>query len=125
MFSDNKKKRYQNLLGLDEMELNQFIKRYTNYLRSKSEITSNILLNGLFILDDIIQEQYKRQALVTKYTSKNLYVSKYKEEIIESYQNGNGYVKISNQLKVNHNVSVSKSTIERFVKQNNIKRKIS
>lgn len=122
MFSENKKIRYQRLLNLDELEFNQFIKRYTNYLRSKSEITSNIVLNGLFILDDIILEKHKKEALRVKYVSKNKYIVKYSDEIINLYKNGFGYVKISSLLKVNHNVSVSKSSIERFIKANNIKR---
>lgn len=122
MFSQNKKIRYQRLLNLDELELNQFIKRYTNYLRSKPEITSNIVLNGLFVLDDIILEKHKKEALRVKYVSKNKYIIKYSEEIINLYKNGFGYVKISSLLKVNHNIAVSKSSIERFIKANKIMR---
>jgi len=122
MFSQNKKIRYQRLLQLDSEELNEFIKRYTNYLRSKSEITSNIVLNGLFVLDDIIIQKHKKEALIIKYISKNNYIIKYSEEIINLYKKGFGYVKISSLLKVNHNVSVSKSSIERFIKANKITR---
>ena len=122
MFSQNKKIRYQRLLQLDSEELNEFIKRYTNYLRSKSEITSNIVLNGFFVLDDVILQKHKKEALRVKYISKNNYIIKYSEEISNLYKKGFGYVKISSLLKVNHNVSVSKSSIERFIKANKISR---
>ena len=124
MFSDNKKKRYAILLGLgsDDLLISEFIKRYTSYLKSKNEISKNMVLNGFFILDEIIIEIEKKKALELKYGSKNVYIIKYRDEIIKLYKNGFGYVRISNQLYTNHKVKVSKSTIERFIKSNKIVR---
>ena len=111
------------LLGLDEDELTQFLKRYNYYLKSKKEISPNILLNGFFILADIRLAKDKEIALRTKYKSKNQYITKYREEILNLYQiNKFGYVRISKQLYINHKVKVSKSTIERFIKDNGITR---
>ena len=123
MFSENKRKKYMRLLGLDEDELTQFLKRYNYYLKSKKEISPNILLNGFFILADIRLAKDKEIALRTKYKSKNQYITKYREEILNLYQiNKFGYVRISKQLYINHKVKVSKSTIERFIKDNGITR---
>ena len=122
MFSENKRKRYAKLLGLDEDELKEFIKRYVYYIRSKKEISPNSVLNGFFILDDIRHEKDKTIALRLKYKTKNKYIIRYRDEIIELYQNGFGYVRISKQLDVNHRVKVSKSSISRFLTTNGITR---
>ena len=120
MFSENKRKKYARLLDLDEDELKEFIKRYVYYLRSKKEISPNSVLNGFFILDDLRYKKDKTKALKAKYKTKNKYIIRYRDEIIELYQNGFGYVRISNQLAVNHRVKVSKSSISRFLKTNGI-----
>jgi hypothetical protein len=122
MFTENKRKKYERLLNLDEDELKLFLKRYSYYLKSKKELSPNIILNGFFILDDIRTEKDKTEALKAKYKSKNKYIIRYRDEIIELYQNGLGYVRISKQLDVDHKVKVSKSSIERFIKNNGIKR---
>ncbi len=122
MFSDNKRKRYMRLLDLEEEELTLFLKRYNYYLRSKKEISPNIILNGFFILDDIRTKREKQKALRAKYRSRNKYIIKYRDEILELYQNGFGFTRISKQLEVNHKVKVSKSSLYRFIKANNIER---
>ena len=121
MFSENKRIKYMRLLGLDEDELVSFLKRYNYYLKSKKEISPNIILNGLFILDDLRTKKDKEKALRAKYKSKNPYITKYRNEILELYQvNKFGYVRIAKQLYINHKIKVSKSTIARFIKDNGI-----
>jgi hypothetical protein len=123
MFSENKRIKYMKLLGLDEDELVSFLKRYNYYLKSKKEISPNILLNGFFILASIRAAKDRELALKCLYRSKNEYIIKYRDEILELYQvNRFGYVRISKQLYVNHKIKVSKSTIERFIKNNRITR---
>jgi len=122
MFSENKRKKYEKILNLDHEELELFIKRYTHYLKSQELLSKNSVLNGFFILDDIRQQKDKTEALKAKYKSKNRYIIRYRDEIIELYKNGLGYVRISKQLEVNHKVKVSKSSIERFIKTNGITR---
>ena len=110
------------LLDLEDGELTQFLKRYSYYLKSKKEISPNILLNGFFILDDIQTKRDKQKALRAKYRSRNKYIIRYRDEILELYNNGFGMARISKQLEVNHKIKVSKSSIYRFIKENNIKR---
>ena len=123
MFSENKRKKYMRLLGLNEDELVSFLKRYNYYLKSKKEISPNILVNGLFILADIRLVKDREIALKAKYSSKNQYIIKYREEILELYQkNSLGCVAIAKNLYINHKIKVSKSTIARFIKDNGITR---
>ena len=122
MFTENRRKQYEKLLNLDDEGLELFIKRYTHYLKSQELLSKNSVLNGFFILADIRQQKDKTEALKAKYRSKNRYIIRYRDEIIELYKNGLGYVRISKQLEVNHKVKVSKSSIERFIKNNGIKR---
>ena len=122
MFSENKRKKYARLLDLDEDELKEFIKRYAYYIRSKKEISPNSVLNGYFILADLRYRKDQIKALKAKYKTKNKYIIRDRDEILELYQNGFGYVRISKQLDVNHRVKVSKSSIERFLKTNGITR---
>lgn len=111
------------LLDLEDEELTQFLKRYSYYLKSKKEISPNVILNGFFILDNIRTTREKEKALRAKYKSRNKYIIRYRDEILELYSNGFGMARISNQLEVNHKVKISKSSIYRFIKANNIKRK--
>ena len=122
MFSENKRKRYMRLLDLEEEELSLFLKRYNYYLKSKKELSPNIILNGLFILDDIRTKREKQKALKAKYKSRNKYIIKYRDEILELYQQGLGFTRISKQLEVNHKIKVSRSSLYRYIKINNIKR---
>ena len=123
MFSENKRKRYMRLLDLDEEELTLFLKRYNYYLKSKKEISPNIILNGFFILDDIRTKRDKEKALRAKYRSRNKYIIRYRDEILELYQQGFGFTRIAKQLEVNHKVKISRSSLYRFIKSNNIERK--
>ncbi len=122
MFSENKRKRYMRLLDLEEDELTLFLKRYNYYLKSKKELSPNIILNGFFILDDIRTKRDKEKALRAKYKSRNKYIIKYREEILELYQQGLGFTRIANQLEVNHKIQISRSSLYRFIKTNNILR---
>lgn len=122
MFSENKRKRYMRLLDLEEEELTLFLKRYNYYLKSKKEISPNIILNGLFILDDIRTKRDKEKALKAKYKSRNKFIIKYRDEILELYGQGFGFTRISKQLEVNHKIKVSRSSLYRFIKTNNIQR---
>ena len=122
MFTEQKLNSYAKLLDLTVEELNQFMKRYKNYLLSKEEITKNVLINGLFILEEITTEKWLEEANKIKYRTKNLIILKYMDEITKLYEQGMGTVKISNHIFLNHKVKLSKSSLDRFISSNNIKR---
>lgn len=122
MFAETKLKSYSELLGLNVDELENFMKRYKSYLLSKDKITKNILINGLFILEEIHSDKWADEANKIKYRTKNLIIIKYLDEILELYSGGMGTTKISNYLKLNHKVVLSKSALDRFISTNRIKR---
>jgi hypothetical protein len=122
MFSDNRLKSYADLLGLTVDELNDFMKRYKRYLQSKEKITRNVLINGLFILEELHADKWAIEANKVKYHTKNLIIIKYMDEILELYQQGLGATRIINHLKLNHRVNLSKSALDRFIATNSLKR---
>lgn len=122
MFTEQKLITYSKLLGLTVEELNSFMKRYKSYLLSKEEITKNVLINGLFILEEITTDKWAEEANKIEYKTKNLIIHKYMSEIIELYKQGIGTIKISNHIYLNHKVKISKSSLDRFISSNNITR---
>lgn len=122
MFAETKLKSYSKLLGLSVDELDNFMKRYKSYLLSKNTITKNVLINGLFILEEMHSYKWADEANKVKYKTKNLIIIKYLDEILELYKSGMGTTKISNHLKLNHKVILSKSALDRFISINKIRR---
>lgn len=122
MFTNTKLKTYADLLGLTVEEIEQFMKRYKNYILSKEELTKNVLINGLFILEEIHTDKWIEEANKIKYRTKNLLILKYMDEIVELYKNGMGTLKIANHIQLNHRAKISKSALDRFIQLNNITR---
>lgn len=119
---NNKSKKYSKLLGIDEDHYKLFIKRYLYFLRSQKHLTKKSVEAGFFILEELQKETAKQEVEKLKYRTKNIKILKYKEEIVDLYKSGCGVVKISKIMKQDHNCSISKSAIERFIKANGITR---
>ena len=119
---NNKDKKYSKLLGIDEESYQVFIKRYVYFLRSQKQLNKRSVAAGFFILAEVQNEILKRNSEKLLYRTKNVKILKYRDEIVELYQSGCGVVKVSNIIKQNHNSSISKSAIQRFVDANQIKR---
>jgi hypothetical protein len=122
MFSEIKIKTYANLLGLTSNELDQYVKRLASYFQTHKQLSKNIIINSLFILQQMHDEKNRTEAEKIKYKTKNLTVIKYSEKIVELYKGGMGTAKIVNHLKLNHRVTISKSALDRFITVNKIKR---
>ncbi len=50
---------------------------------------------------------------------RNIYIKKYADEILNLSKEGLGSQRIAKHLRVNHSVSVSRSTIQKFVNKQN------
>jgi hypothetical protein len=111
-------------VSIDEESYQLFIKRYVYFLRSQKQLNKRSVAAGFFILLEIQNEILKRESEKRLYRTKNIKILKYRDEIVELYQRGSGVVKISNIIKQNHNCSISKSSIQRFIQANNIKREV-
>ncbi len=121
---NNKDKKYSKLLGIDEESYQIFIKRYVYFLRSQKQLNKKSVAAGFFILAEVQNEILKRNSEKLLYKSRNIKILKYRDEIVELYKNGCGVVKISNIIKQNHNCSISKSAIQRFIQANKIKKEV-
>jgi len=114
---------YKKLLNLNDEEYEEYLKRSAVFLKKKSFINKAIFESHLFILSDIMTKRDKRKSQEKKYKTKNMYVLKYLDEIVMMREEQSmGYQTISKALKINHRVDVSKSTIERFCRLNNIEK---
>lgn len=119
MFNEVKLKRLAKLLDIKDISIiEEALRSQAKYLKTGS----TFLLNS-YITMIKAKEQYENNRLeLSKLKTKNLVLQKYKEEVVEMYISGMGYLKISNAIYLNHKAKVSKSSIENFIKQNNIKR---
>lgn len=119
MFNAIKMKRYAKIIGLDEEKAEEVLRNQAKYLR----VNPDHLLKSFIVIEEAKKAQEQEKAKLLKYTTKNLLIAKYKDEIIDLYLNQDfGYLKISRAMKINHNATISKSAIENFIKSNNIER---
>jgi hypothetical protein len=114
-------------LNISEDMAESFLIRQAGYLKKAGYdgMSSKALLESYnSILPDIIEKdkRIKEDALKDTLFTKNEMIFKYKEKIVNLYKKGFGCQKISNQLKLDHNVKVSRSAIDVFLKNNGVKR---
>lgn len=121
MFTNKKKQYYSNILGFKNKEdFENFAKRYLKYLENQP-LTKNRIMSGFFILVEIQKETIsKNKTLINLENIKNQHIKKYSNVILDLRKNGSGSQSISNYLYENHRVKVSRGTIEKFYKQNNL-----
>ena len=90
-------------------------------LAKNQTLTKNRIMSGFFILVEIQKETIsKNKSLVNLENIKNQYIKKYSNTILELRKNGMGSQSIEKYLYENHRVKVSRGTIEKFYKQNNL-----
>jgi hypothetical protein len=122
MFSNQKKESYAKMLGLTLFQLDESVYRLRGYLNSilKNETLSyNQVLTGYFCLEAVIKDSKRAQKSVINHgTIRNENIKKYGAEILNLKKDGYGAQRIMKVMKVNHNVKISKSTLERFIKLN-------
>lgn len=111
-------------LNISEDNLDEYLKRTVGFLagRNVSNISKRTLADSFFILTEIQKRESEKEAKRLKTLTKNPLLLKYEKTIIDLYRQGFGYVRISRALKVDHNANISKSTIERFIKNSGITR---
>ena len=121
MFTQKKKEYYSKILGFKTIQdFEEFSKRYLKYLENQT-ITKNRIMSGFFILVEIQKETIsKNKSLVNLENIKNQHIKKYSNVILDLRKNGSGSQSIEKYLYENHRVKVSRGTIEKFYKQNNL-----
>lgn len=125
MFKSNgNEKKLSILLSMEEKNIDELLKRMSGFLTKRKIISKRNIADAFFILEEIREKEFEEQAKRLKLISKNPILLKYEKEIIELYKKGHGSQSISNQLKNLHLVSISKSSIYRFLKSLNIQRNV-
>ena len=121
MFTQKKKQYYSNILGFKNVyDFENFAKRYLKYLENQT-LTKNRIMSGFFILVEIQKETIsKNKSLINLENIKNQYIKKYSTLILDLRKNGSGSQSIVKYLYENHRVKVSRGTVEKFYKQNNL-----
>ncbi len=118
MFTQKKKEYYSRILGFkDYKNFEDFSKRYLCYLE-KIPLSKNRIMSGFFILVEIQKESFQNKSLINFDGIKNQYIRKYAHEILELRKKGMGSQSIAKNLYVNHRITVSRGTLEKFYKQN-------
>ena len=127
MFSGNKKMAIAKSLKMSIEELELFVKRYRGYINAhlkNNTVSNNVILNGLWLIEEVKKESLKerltRKESISFGSMRNEYIRKYGLEILALRDSGYGAQRISNHLKITHNVTLSKATIERFIKLNGV-----
>jgi hypothetical protein len=120
MFTQKKKQYYSKIIGFKNIEdFEEFSKRYLKYLENQA-LTKNRIMSGFFILVEIQKEKLKNKNLINFDNIKNQYIKKYADVILELRKKGSGSQSIVTYLYENHRVKISRGTIEKFYKQNNL-----
>lgn len=121
MFSQKKKQYYSHILGFKTVEdFESFAKRYKSFLE-KELLTKNRIMLGFFIMLDIQKKSLTNNSnLINLEGIKNQHVKKYANEILEERKKGNGSQAIANFLYERHRVKISRGTISKFYKLNNL-----
>jgi len=117
MFNKTQIRNLAKFLKMSEEKAEISLKKQAKYLK----INSIYLLKSYKVIYEMVTEAEKEKAKLKRYNSRNVLILKYKDEIIDLYsKNGFGYLKISRAMKINHNIFISKSAIENFIKRNKI-----
>lgn len=114
--------RYARFFGLTEQEYMRAAARMAGYLNKQDAINTNTVAFALKFLIDTIEESERIEKQEFTYHFQNPRYKKHEIEIVKLYQAGFGSQKISKQIALK-GPRIPKSSIERLLKKNAIKRK--
>jgi len=115
---------YAKFFGLVEQEYMRAAARISGYLKKQNTIDTNTVAYALkFLIDTVEENEQKKEKMEFEYHFQDPRYRKWEFEIVKLYQQGSGSQKISKQISANKGPKIPKSTIERFIKNNTIKRK--
>ncbi len=120
MFHKQKVKQLANLLGFkDEKKAIALITRLSGWIKAKNTAPNTILTALTTIIPELHQDETENKKQNIIFPTKNIYIQKYGIKILELHNQGYGVRKISNYLKINHNIKISPTTIHNFIKAQN------
>ena len=125
MFTNTDDKRntiYARMIGVTDEQFREFTKRAAHFVRQSP--TPSRLRASFFILREIIERDKETQKATLQGIGKNPVLLKYGVEIIELWHDGLGSRAIVANLQKFHgqDAKISRSTIDRFLAANGLKR---
>ncbi len=124
MFPKTKLNAYAKLMGLSTVELEEFARRTAALIQKKQQhqiITKNVILNSLFILEDIKGKNKRIENNVPLINYGNIQKAetiKFAPKILELHAQGMGGKRIAKHLKLNHRVKISPSSVFKLIRLN-------
>ncbi len=123
MFNKNgNEKQLSEALHIKVENTDEFLKRFSGFLSGRKIISKRNISDAFFILQEIQRREQEEEIKQLRAVIKNPILLKYKDKIIELYKAKYGYVRIVRILRIDHNISISASTISRFIKQQGVQR---
>jgi len=106
------------VLNLSVEEIEEYAKRVKGHLNkcllNNECITTNMIIQSIFIIQDIQDKKLEQQA--KELQVKNPVLRKYQKDIKDLSALGMGSTRISKELRTKFKVNLSSSTIYRFLK---------
>lgn len=110
--------RASKVLNLNVEEIEEYAKRVKGHLNkcllNNECITTNMIIQSVFIIQDIQNKKLEKQA--KELQVKNPVLRKYQKDIKDLSALGMGSTRISKELKTKFKVNLSSSSIYRFLK---------
>ncbi len=121
-FFEQKKKKTAQFFGVSKDTLERSAGRMKGYLEKKGLNVIDIIYSLQFLLDEIEKEQDKLNKIKFDYNFRDEKIRKYQFKIIDLFRQGYGAQRIAKFLYQTYKIKISKSSVENFLKQNNITR---
>ena len=109
-------------LGLSEEGLAEFLRRQKGALMKRKVLSTHNLLYTYTFLIEIKEREEKEKSVALMKSNKNIKVMKYAKEIEDLFQAGYGATRIMKYLFEHHRQKISKSSIERYIKDAGLRR---
>jgi len=120
--SINYKTRASKVLNFSVVEIEEYAKRVKGHLnkcikKNNNTLTVNQIIQAVFIIKDIQDKQIAREAKELQVL--NPIIRKYQHDIKLMSHNGLGSNRIAKELRIKHHVTISASSIYRYLKSDN------
>jgi len=108
--------------GIDDDQMERACGRMAGYL-AKHGVTPANVLTALYLLKETVEEyEHERRTEGFVYHFQNPKFRKYETEVVKLFQDGYGAKRISDAIIAKKGPRIPKTTIERFLSNNRIKR---
>lgn len=119
---ETNKERVAEALGISVVGLDEFLARQKGLLIKMKKISAENLLYSYSFLIEIKEREEEEKKMKQASAFKNVLFLKYAQKIEDLYMAGWGAIKIEKYLYEKHRVKLSKSTIERGIRDMGFKR---